>query len=392
MLKGPEQKEAILSILLLGTHGQANQGDELLLESFLTNLQDLNQGVRVNSYTPGSTKDRFRKFNITTFHTRRDKALLLWYLLTSKAVVFAGGSVIKELNAAYGGKPYATLSIIDEISKAARAFRKPIFFSNIGIGPLSTIEGKRISARILNRAALITVRDIESVKYARLLGMEDKVTHTPDAAFSLDREYFGLEHEPAPASKGQTPKMIMINVTRNIGNPDNWAYYYDRLKDSLVRLDEVYSGVKFVGLAMQEHESANDYELLRLLKQDLVALRPKISFEIPRLDDAKEVARVIDASDLIIAEKLHAVILAAILCKPFVALEYDVKVKGVCSDLGMSGYSVDICSKFPKDAILTAATRVWEQIDTIQTKLIAVSLSQRQKSQLAFAELRAKLR
>lgn len=377
-----------MSILLLGTHGQFNQGDELLLETFLHNLSDINHKIYVNSYTPRETASDFGNFNIQTFHTRKDKLSLLAYLLQSRALIFAGGSVIKELNAAYGGQPYATLKIIDTITRAAKALGKPIIFANIGIGPLETDEGQRLGRQILERANLVGVRDIESVRYAQALGLKEKVLHVPDAAFSLDRSYF-IDEAPTRVSQ-ESVRQIAINVTRNISQPSNWGYFFGELAESIIKLAAMYPDAKLVGVAMQEHESANDYELLSELNAKLQDAG--VHIQIPRLRTITEVAQIINESDLLIAEKLHAIILSAILHKPFVGLEYDVKVKGVCKDLGMDKYSVDICSKFPHDAIFKAAVDVLKKRQSIKEELAIVTRASQKTALDFFALLRSQVR
>ena len=104
-----------MKILFLGTHGQFNLGDELLLETFLSQLGE-EHTYAVNSYDPAFTQNAMRpKFNVESFHTTRELPRFLKYLLTSKVIFFGGGSIIKELYASVGRNPYSTLLMLSLI-------------------------------------------------------------------------------------------------------------------------------------------------------------------------------------------------------------------------------------------------------------------------------------
>jgi hypothetical protein len=91
------QRYVFMKILFLGTHGQFNIGDELLLETFLSQLGP-EHDFAVNSYDPAFTQQAMRpKFKVESFHTTRELPRFLKYLITSDLLFFGGGSIIKEL-------------------------------------------------------------------------------------------------------------------------------------------------------------------------------------------------------------------------------------------------------------------------------------------------------
>src|SRR5687767_12502003 len=100
-------------LLFLGTHGQKNWGDELLLHVFMHRLRGVADRFYVNSYDPGLTAAYLNRPDITIFNTKTERLKLLGYLLNSDGLVFGGGNILKELYTAYGGGRYATLQQID---------------------------------------------------------------------------------------------------------------------------------------------------------------------------------------------------------------------------------------------------------------------------------------
>jgi polysaccharide pyruvyl transferase WcaK-like protein len=174
-----------MKILFLGTHGQFNIGDELLLETFLAQLGTQHQ-YAVNSYDPPFTQNAMRpKFNVESFHTTRELPRFLKYLLTSKLLFFGGGSIIKELYASVGRNPYSTLlMILATVTFAKQIRRKKVVMSNIGVGPLMTPRGEQLARWILKQVDVLSVRDEKSLRTTLKLGLPpNKVILVPDAVF-----------------------------------------------------------------------------------------------------------------------------------------------------------------------------------------------------------------
>ena len=89
-------------VLFLGTHGQANIGDELLLDTFLTELGP-DHHYFVNSYDPAATSEQLAdRFDVAVFDTATDRLGLLRNLWRSDVVVFGGGNILKELYRSVG--------------------------------------------------------------------------------------------------------------------------------------------------------------------------------------------------------------------------------------------------------------------------------------------------
>lgn len=180
------------NILLFGTHGQKNYGDELLLKVFVHNLSPSVNTFYINSYLPELTKEFLHDFNVKVFNTKKERHKLLYYITKCDAAVFAGGSILKELYTAYKGNRYATLNMINLLTSTMSFLDKPLYFCNIGIGPLATQKGLKITKDILQRATSVTVRDSESLKIllSLLPYKQDKLAS--DAVFSIDHEFLNL--------------------------------------------------------------------------------------------------------------------------------------------------------------------------------------------------------
>ena len=341
-------------IVFLGTHGQYNIGDELLLETFLAKLGPQHHYV-VNTYDPDFTKTQLGgRYDVELIDTREDRRELLRHLWRSDLLCFGGGSIVKELYASTGRNRYATLlMILATVTFANLVARKPITMLNIGVGPIATRPGRLLARLILSQVDQLTVRDERS--YATCLeiglGAEDVVLAT-DAVFSTDGPWLLGDARPsdvvrAPGHEGATaghgrPVRLALNLNWDIENPDNWELFQSRLAEALTSLAERFP-LELHALPMQtgfkEHDDAS---VLRAFADRVPGI--PVHHHAPRTHE--DVARIVDGCDLLVSERLHAIVIASLLGVPSFVLAYDVKVRELARMLDLETFSVDINRPF----------------------------------------------
>ena len=357
------------NILFLGTHGQYNWGDELLLETFLHNFRAGADSFYVNTYDRADTEKLFGHHQLTTFHTTKDRFALLRYLLQCDVVMFGGGSIVKELNPDYGGARYGTLNTLDLLTRVAAALPgKKIVFSNIGVGPLKTAQGKQLAKRILDRGDLVSLRDVNSMELAREIGVEVEYEQVPDAVFSLSREYFGLSESPEKRTISAPKHLhkIALNLCRNISNNANWDHFVENLLTSLSLLLEQNPTLEIIGLPMQSDVEVNDdAREIEAVFETLRAKFPAAKFDLRKPESTREIVAILEEVDLVVAERLHLLILSTVIQKPFVGLEYNTKVTGLLKDLELSAYGININEPFGAKDIYQTLTKLTKKYPTV---------------------------
>ena len=374
-----------MKILFLGTHGQFNIGDELLLETFLAQLGGEHQ-YAVNSYDPPFTQNAMRpKFNVESFHTTGELPRFLKYLLTSNLLFFGGGSIIKELYASVGRNPYSTLlMILATVTFAKQITRKRVVMSNIGVGPIMTPRGEQLARWILNQVDVLSVRDEKSLQTALKLGLSpSRVILVPDAVFANRPEVFVPDPKPLPPSE---KIRIALNLNYDIANPDAWEPFLVHLADSLNQLNST-KPIEIHTLPMQSKFKANDD--LSVLKEFSTRI-PNIPFIIHDPQTAQEAGQLIQSVDIVLAERLHTLVISSILGKPFFGLVYDVKVKELIGYLGMSENSIDINQPFTAEELTSGIKRVLDNREQISAHLLKRSVELREQLSKYFDEIRQK--
>ncbi|GLZ36698.1 polysaccharide pyruvyl transferase family protein [Actinokineospora sp. NBRC 105648] len=334
-------------IVFLGTHGQHNIGDELLLETFLTRLGTEHHYV-VNSYDPAFTRTQLAgRFDVTVIDTAADRTRLLRALVGCDALCFGGGSIIKELNAGTGRNRYSTLlMILAIVTFTRRVARKPIAMLNVGVGPVRTPRGLRLSRMILSQVDELTVRDERSLALCRSIGVEPRPA--TDAVFSVDAKSLlgdgqdSSRTEQAASHGSPAPVRVALNLNFDVENPANWELFLSRLAQALESLDARHP-IELHALPMQTgFKQHDDAEVLA----GFAARVPSIAFVQHELSTPRDAARVIQKCDIVVSERLHAIVMASILGVPPFALVYDVKVGELAAMLRLAHWSVDINEPF----------------------------------------------
>lgn len=373
-----------MKILFLGTHGQFNIGDELLLETFLTQLGH-EHTYAVNSYDPKFTQNAIRpKFEVESFHTTRELPRFLKYLMTSDLLFFGGGSIIKELYASVGRNPYSTLlMILATVTFAKQIARKKVVMSNIGVGPLMTPRGEQLARWILNQVDFLSVRDETSHRTTLELGLPpQKVRLVPDAVFANQPEVFLTEPINLPRSE---KIRIALNLNYDIENRSAWEPFITNLAMALTELNN-RTPIEIHALPMQSKFKANDdLSVLREFSKRI----PQIPYALHDPQTAQAAAGIICNMDIVLAERLHTLVISSILGKPFFGLVYDVKVLELVDYLGMEKHSIDINKPFSPHQLTEGIQAVIAQRENIHAHLIERSANLRGKLDGYFSELKA---
>ena len=374
-----------MKILFLGTHGQFNIGDELLLETFLSQLGN-EHNYAVNSYDPQFTQSAInQKFKAESFHTTRELPRFLKYLLTSDLLFFGGGSIIKELYASVGRNPYSTLlMILATVTFAKQIARKKVVMSNIGVGPLMTPRGEQLARLILQQVDVLSVRDQTSQRTTLKLGLPaQKVLLVPDAVFANSPDVF-ITH-PKPITETDRTR-IALNLNYDIENREAWEGFISNLATALNQLNAEIA-IEIHGLPMQSKFKANDD--LSVLKEFSKRI-PEIPFVVHDPQSAQEAAEIINSVDMVLAERLHTLVISSILGKPFFGLVYDVKVQELMEYLNMEEYSININHPFDASALKDAVQSVLLNRKTLSAHLVERSTSLRESLSKYFDELKTK--
>ncbi|MEB3255764.1 MAG: polysaccharide pyruvyl transferase CsaB [Synechococcaceae cyanobacterium] len=297
--------------LLCGYYGEHNLGDDALLSVLLDQLP-----ASVRPLVTAHDQELVRsRFGVETVE-RRSLAAVLAALGRCDALVLGGGSLLQDATSFRSLLYYALLIAV------ARLRGRPALLWGQGLGPL-----RRRRSRLLVRALLPLVsgcswRDPASAALARRLGGGGVVGSDPVWAF------------PTVPWLGSGGPIVLCWRPLPHFDAARWRPYLEALERLAVAKDRAVIWLAFHG--------EQDGPLLGQLEdRGLIgpALRQRSRCQRP--GDPAEALRSFQQAALVLAMRLHGLILAALAGAPCAALSYDPKVAAAAAAIGCPCHDVE---------------------------------------------------
>jgi polysaccharide pyruvyl transferase CsaB len=332
-------------VFVSGYYGHGNLGDETILAMVLDQLEGSapDRLPIVASGDPRRTSGQHDAIAIDD----RDIGALRKAALASDAVVIGGGGLFHDYHgveeAALLTNRHWGLTYCAALPVLAQFAGKPLAILGAGVGPLRTEPGQRYTRIVFGRADLATVRDAPSRDLLGAIGVDvTRVEVSADPAFLLapaeeDRVRARLRQMGVPPGK----TMVAVALRRwNIGiDPPEWYASVAAALDRIVAARD--AAILFV--PFQTPAGSSDEDDGRVARDVRKRMRHAGAATICDRDLGPSMVQgIFRASTVVVAMRLHAVILAANAGVPFVALRYDDKVGHAVNSLGLPQFAMDL--------------------------------------------------
>jgi polysaccharide pyruvyl transferase CsaB len=308
-----------VKIFVAGYFGFANAGDEAILSSLLAQLRGGNPSVEitVSSGDPASTA---REHGVRAV-ARNNIQAIDRAIVSADLVLVGGGGLFQDY---WGADPDTLLS--DEhwglsywtgCALLGALHGKPVMLCAVGVGPIESEQGARLTRAACEAATAITVRDQGSKAVLVRIGVPaEKVMVTADLAFAFSPG----EVESLPLPK---PPVVAVAV-----RPWSIGVHPDFLEREIASALDIFveqTGGSALLLPFQQIEG--ELEDDRAIARRIVAkMRFASQAVVSEGLSASGIYRVIERSDAVLAMRLHALLFAAMCGVPAVAISYDPKV------------------------------------------------------------------
>ncbi|MFD0673689.1 polysaccharide pyruvyl transferase family protein [Cohnella sp. GCM10027633] len=203
--KGINRASNVRRIVLSGYYGFHNSGDEAVLKSILTALDEAGTaaGLKIEPIVLSGDPEWTRRHYGVEAVPRMDLREVRRALKNSDGLISGGGSLLQDATG-MGSIPYYL-----GIMAIARWCGKPTFVYAQGIGPVNRKLFQPFIARAFKKAAYVSVRDEESALLLRRYGVpEAKVEVVPDPVMGLPAGSAGVEEQEARGAVGQEHGMM----------------------------------------------------------------------------------------------------------------------------------------------------------------------------------------
>jgi polysaccharide pyruvyl transferase CsaB len=296
--------------VLSGYYGFGNLGDEALLEVIVSQLRSRWPRCAVDVLS-GNPEQTARTFDVEAT-PRMDLGRVRHALERADVVLSGGGGLLQNVTSLRSLLYYANV-----IRSAVRAGKPTMIFAQ-SVGPLDFF-GRAVVKNFCRGVAAATVRDARSRTLLQSLLPGVDVQRTADPVFLFEPQGEPLDLA-AEGLAGEDAPLVVISVRKWQGaeaTTQALAAVADRLAG------ECGARVAFLPLG-----GAADAEVSTAIIRRC-ASTPVLLPDYP----LGQAAQVIARASLVIGMRLHALIIAARMAVPFLALPYDPKVSALCDDL-----------------------------------------------------------
>ncbi|MBO8168476.1 MAG: polysaccharide pyruvyl transferase CsaB [Thermoanaerobacteraceae bacterium] len=293
-------------IVLSGYFGFGNLGDEAILASMVQGIrkQVHDADITVLSNSPQQTAGELQVRAVNRWSISQ----VVPAIKNCDIFVSGGGSLLQDVTGSKNLLYYLGLIWL------AQRFRRKVMVFAQGIGPLTRKVSRFHVAKVLNKTEVISVRDRESYKLLRSIGVTRDIFVTADPVLALDVSgiYTGQAARLIESFGLQGDRVIVVC-------PRPWGdnAFVESLITALLYLKrEKYR------LCLLPFHHPGDLELCRELAASLgegaVVLDRRLSFG--------EIFGLFAQAQLVIGMRLHSLIFAAAAGTPMVGISYDPKV------------------------------------------------------------------
>lgn len=297
-------------ILLAGYFGCGNLGDDSILQGYLHGMRAA--GMAQDFYAlSGDPEMTFRNYGVPA-SDRMNVRLVNDALEECDALVMPGGSLFQDATSTRSVAYYKELVI------RAKKKGKKVLILGQGVGPLNSYFGKRMAAEAFKAADAVSVRDPVSLTTLQGLGVNRPVQVTADCALLL----------PPPVDVGEQFGVAGMKTIGIAPRP------YGKPKDTVALFSEFCTLLYRAGMVptLIEMDRKQDGDLIDLIEKKFGG---RIA-HIRKLDVPSTAQARIGRMESIVAMRLHAGILAAMMGIPPLMISYDPKTTAFSKMLGLS--------------------------------------------------------
>lgn len=362
----------MVRILISGYYGFNNIGDESILQAVVDNLRKKLTDIEITvlSRNPEFTA---QKYGVRSVNRKSAKDIIK-AVLQCDLLISGGGSLLQDVTSKKSILYYLM------IMWAAFFFRKKVLIYSQGIGPILSKLNRRLTAATLRHAHGIVVRDDTSKELLIEIGVKgDRVVVTADPVLRIKKAELSVGGEIL-IREGFSPDPDRMTVGFAIREKKTDSNFVEEICISIRRLIEEYRAQIVLIPFHYSEDMAVIEEIERRLGKDVCCIKHKYL--------TNEMLSIIGNMDILVGVRLHALIHAAIMNVPMIAVSYDPKINSFMHSIDMKAMCsvYDFKSEFFMEEFEKTVTRA----DSIKSKVgrrIAALIEKLDKNEELIQEL-----
>lgn len=318
------------TIVISGYYGFKNSGDEAVLKSILTALDEEGKaaGMQIEpvvlSIDPEWTS---AAYGVRSVH-RMKLGEVRRAIKESDGLISGGGSLLQDATSP------KTIPYYLGILKLAQWLRKPTFIYAQGVGPVNRKLFNPMIRSVFRKCSYISVRDAQSGELLQSMGIHGKDIHVvpdpvmglplPESPLGRDSEVLPAEPDEVGAEEGTKPDAELPVVGISVRFWDPQRRELNAIADGLAALMKSRKvHLRFLPFHQPDDDEASRYITERM--GDITSYGGQISF-FREEQQPQDMLREVDRCDLVLGMRLHSLIYAANRKVPLIGISYDPKI------------------------------------------------------------------
>lgn len=265
--------------------------------------------------------------------SRRFREETLTRLEGCRTLVVAGGGQLDDSWGGAWGHPH----VLRSFGGMARAIGARFVFLSVGVGSLGQVQTRRFLGEALRHADYRSYRDAGSKELLSDFSFTHHDPIVPDLAFSLPVE----RTHTSGRRVGVGPMSYRDPRLWPSPDPTQYERHLQTMAELVTRL--IAQDYEVVLYSTTDADARTSQELHERLGDDRV--------ERMQTTTVEQLLSCLSGVDLVVAARLHAVLLAHLLHKPVLAVSYDRKIRSWMEELGHAEYCLQIDSFDPDEGI-----------------------------------------
>ncbi len=371
-----------IKICVIGAHGTPNIGDQSILVGLLSIL-----GVGKKPKTINVISRHPRVISHIIDGAASVPASSLFYLRTFIAVVtcdvfiLGGGGIIQDQTSIANLLYYSFYTLL------ASALNKKIMAIGIGVGPFSHAMSRWIVRFMFFRIKKIYVRDNYSqAELKSIVGESRQVNISPDLAFLAKPDEDAQLHITKPQEKNRFRLGInlrpwlfktggLMPVSGKIHN-QSWEKSFSELMGELSAQLIGFGREHPTTLVFLPFEPVQDNLAFSILSRNLP--EGVFTVERPECKNPSEMFKLYGTLDACVGMRFHCLIFSIISHKPFIALNYNAKVKALVHEVDMENFSFTL-DKSSLSHVGDSLRMIYSEYRDLQQRLLGYSQQYRSR-------------
>jgi len=316
-------------IMISGYYGFDNTGDEAILKSMVGAFKKKIPQIKITvlSRNPLQTSQTYQVKAINRMHLID----IMLCLRDTDLFISGGGGLLQDST----GKGWSILYYLGLIL-VAKIVKVPVMIYAQGIGPVNKQINKKLIKWILNKVDLITVRDNPSKELLENLGVvKPSIYVNSDPVFLLNRKNLNSVIDSHPFIQeminSDNCPLIGVSVREYKSNGLDSKRIFAQAADYLI--ENYKAKIIFIPFKFDEDVHISE-EISSLMRNKAKVLKIKL--------EPEELLSVLSRLSLVVGVRLHSIIFSSMANIPFIAFNYDPKVKYFVEDLGLSEVLLEI--------------------------------------------------